>query len=109
MPSEIERAFSETLRSAASAKGSSEVAIFRAREIHPIFGIDDIDIQPVAGGDGDSSPIMLSISYEECGALPIDTPNEEIYVRDRNLYVLSYRALEGRVDLICGDPAATVN
>lgn len=101
--SELRDAFEEALDAAEDAKGLREKVTFRAAALDALFGSETEDFVQAPGGEADSTPISISVRSSDI-TLPI-TPLEAITLRGKTLAVLSWKPLEGRLDLIIGDPA----
>lgn len=100
---DFELAFDELLDSAEEAKGFREKITFQGADKDMLPLSDDLELEPVGGGVADGMPIKVSLRLREV-TLPVDNL-APVVVKGRDLAVISYTVLEGRVDLNLGDPS----
>jgi hypothetical protein len=105
--SELTDVFEEMLDSAEEVKGQRETIHFRGEDLDALFGEQNVDLIPGSGGNSDKTPIKVSCRLSDID--PVPEPLEPVVVRGRDLAVLTYDPLEGRIDLICGDPSVELN
>lgn len=105
--SALSEAFEETLDAAEEVKGTREVVTFRGEEIDALIGESIEDLSPVSGGTADTSPTKVSLRLSDV-ELPF-AELEEITIRGVTMNILWHAALEGRIDIVAGNPAADVD
>lgn len=104
--SELSDAFNEAIDSAAEVKGSREFVILRGKSIEALIFDQTDELVPAAGGYADPNQFLVSIRRSD---VPLPIRNlTKITIRGKELYVLSYKPLEGRIDITAGDLAEEV-
>lgn len=104
MPNRLVAAFEKALRSAAAVKGSAETVTFRGDELEALIFANPQDNGPGLGGEVLDSTVLVSLRLEDVDLPILDL--EEITVRGVTLAVFTPTPAEGRLDLLCGNPAS---